>query len=107
MLGYDPSFIHHIHFITEPRMRAWLKRVCGFSVESDFGLGEWLEQMRSPTFSPYTSENIVRAVRLAQRLGLLQLISFLGARLKLQGALRVAVTKPQFADSVNVAGTKR
>jgi 2-polyprenyl-3-methyl-5-hydroxy-6-metoxy-1,4-benzoquinol methylase len=94
LLGFDPSYIHHINFITEPQLRRWLTQICGAPITSDFGMGAWLAKMKRPVFSPYTDYRIVRYVRFAQRIGLLRLIALIGRYLRSQDVLCVAVRKP-------------
>jgi SAM-dependent methyltransferase len=92
--GREPALIDHLNFLSVARLEKWLTSICGFPVESDFGLSDWLERMRSPVFSPYTNPNLVRLVRMGRRLGILQVIAILGRRLKWQDTLRVSIRKP-------------
>jgi SAM-dependent methyltransferase len=94
LLRRNPDYLEHLNFLSQPQMERWLNEICGFSVQSDFGLGNWLQRMRSPIFSPYTNPVLVRGVRIANRLGILRILATLGQWLKWQDMLRVAIRKP-------------
>jgi SAM-dependent methyltransferase len=93
-LGRNPDYLDHLNFLSQPQLEKWLREICGFPIQSDFGLLNWLKRMRDPVFSTYTNRNLVRITRLAERIGLLRIVAFLGQQLKWQDTLRVAIRKP-------------
>jgi ubiquinone/menaquinone biosynthesis C-methylase UbiE len=95
VLRRNPALIDHLNFLTEPAVRTWLETICQFPIDSDWGLSDWVRRMRAPVFSAYANSNLVRLVRIGQRLGLLRLLAFLGQKLKWQDTLRIVVKKPE------------
>jgi ubiquinone/menaquinone biosynthesis C-methylase UbiE len=90
----DPSLLAHLNFLNEPALRQCLQQVTNMSVQSDFGMADWLNRMRSLTVNSYTNSNIVRLVNLGKRFGVIGLIAALGKRIRWQDTLRVAIQKP-------------
>ena len=93
-LGRNPALVDHLNFLDEPSLRNWLEGICGFRIESDWGLADWAKRMRAPAFSAYTSSKLVKLVRLGERLGAMRLLAALGERFKWQDTLRVSIRKP-------------
>lgn len=92
--GRDPSYVNHLNFLNQPQMQSWLTQICGFPVESDFGLANWLERMRSPSFSAYANPRLKKIVQIGRAFGLLSLLAHVGQRLKMQDTLIFTIEKP-------------
>ena len=92
--GRDSSYIDHLNFLNQPQMERWLKQICNFPIEDDFGLSHWVRRMLSPTFSVYANQRLMRFVRIGSRLGIVPLIAAIGWWLKWQDMLLFTIKKP-------------
>jgi len=90
----DPSYINHLNFLNQPDMEKWLTKICGFPIESDFGLSYWVQRMRNPTFSAYANSRLMKFVRIGKKLGILPLLARIGEMMKMQDMLLVTIEKP-------------
>ncbi len=107
LIGRNPEYLNHINFLNQPQLQRWLDEICGFRVQSDFGLAQWRAKLGTPSISPYTQPNIARWIRIGQRLGLFPLMATLGGLFKWQEPLEFAIVKPggMRLNSSGVVGT--